>query len=142
MPELEKIVLDIAELKIHAHENFRLFLTSMPCTYFPVAVLQNGIKITNEPPKGVKANMMGSLANLSEKKLAGCKRIDECRRLWFSICFFHAVVQERRKFGPLGWNIRYDFNESDLETSLLITRNMLDEESEEIVWNALLFVVG
>lgn len=142
MPGLEKQVLDISENAGSVHPDFRLFLTSMPVGYFPVAVLQNGIKLTNEPPKGIKANVLGSLSQLSEEKLEGCRRDAEYRQLLFSICFFHAVIQERRKFGPLGWNIRYEFNESDFETATTVVKGMLNEESDEIVWNALQQVTG
>lgn len=117
MPALEKIVLEFAEQRDEIHEDFRLFLTSMPAAYFPVSVLQNSVKLTTEPPRGMRANLRRSYQNLTQEDLDSCDKPEIWRKLVFNFCFFHAVVQERRKFGPLGWNIRYEFNDSDLETS-------------------------
>ncbi|CAK0874527.1 unnamed protein product, partial [Prorocentrum cordatum] len=50
MPTLEKMCEGFEESNA-IHKDFRLFLTSMPAAYFPVPVLQNGIKLTIEPPK-------------------------------------------------------------------------------------------
>ena len=51
MPTLERHVLSFIEQPADVHANFRLFLTSFPVPYFPVAVLQNGVKLTTEPPR-------------------------------------------------------------------------------------------
>lgn len=58
MPTLEVLVQKMQEESIHP--DFRLFLTSMPADYFPVSVLQNGVKLTTEPPRGLRANLMKS----------------------------------------------------------------------------------
>ena len=48
----------------------------------------------------------------------------------FGLCLFHAVIQDRRKFGPLGWNIRYDFTDGDLAVSLAQMQEYLDKYDE------------
>jgi dynein heavy chain len=60
----------------------------------------------------------------------------------FACSFFHAVIQERRKFGPIGWNKHYDFSQSDLQCSLQTLRMLLDEQPGDIPWPALLYVTG
>jgi dynein heavy chain len=126
MPELDRIIFELQEKAKSPggggiNPDFRLFLTSFPTPYFPVAVLQNGVKMTNEPPRGFRANILRSFGNLvKEEDYEGCapNKLVQWKKLLCGLAFFHANIQERRKFGPLGWNIRYAFDESDLETSI------------------------
>jgi len=143
MPALEQLVFELQEAKEKVNPDFRLFLTSMPVDYFPVSVLQNGVKMTNEPPKGLKANILRSFGNLVKEELyEGCERRSaEFKKVLVGLAFFHGIIQERRKFGPLGWNIPYAFDESDLETSISIMNRFL-EEQEVIPWDALRFITG
>ena len=112
MPSLERLVEGFGET---VNPHFRLWLTSMPNKHFPVSILQNGIKMTNEPPKGMTANMSRSIAQWSDEFFDKCQKPNELRKLVFSLCFFHALVQERRKFGALGWNTPYEFTTGDLK---------------------------
>jgi len=182
----------------------------MPVDYFPQSILQSGLKMTTEPPRGIKANLQRSYSNivthetynvtlsnvnedlsrrsevnLSEHNIdqdasnnpgatvkspsptasasqyaykntyadnrSNTTPISEIannrekqmawRNLLFGLCFFHAVIQERRKFGPLGWNIVYEFSDSDLLASITMLQNFLSE-NDEIPWDALKFMTG
>lgn len=66
MLSMEKLIIEIIQDSEGVHENFRLFLSSMPSKSFPVSVLQNSVKVTNEPPKGLKANIKRAFFDLTE----------------------------------------------------------------------------
>lgn len=113
MPVLEQICESMEIDKISPE--FRLWLTSMPSESFPTSVLQNGVKITKEPPKGLRANLKSTYLKLDNEKLKKTNKPKEFQKLLFGLSFYHAIVIERKKFGPLGWNIPYEFNDTDMD---------------------------
>ena len=62
----------------------------------------------------------------------------------FALGFFHAIIQERRKFGPLGFNIRYEFNDSDINISYSTLSMFIHSVGAEdrIPWDAMLYMTG
>lgn len=56
------------------------------------------------------------------------------------------ILQERRKYNKIGWNIKYDFNESDFNVCITIldtylTKALATNESR-IPWNSLKYLIG
>jgi dynein heavy chain, axonemal len=139
MVTLERLVEEI-DLE-QTHKDFRLWLTSMPSKAFPVSVLQNGIKMTNEPPKGLRANLRNAYFKLSDAQLNITTKPFEYKKLLWGLAVFHAVAQERRQFGPLGWNIPYGFNDTDYDISKDQLEMFLDEY-EEVPYKVLHFLTS
>eukprot|EP00668_Euglena_longa_P046499 GGOE01062184.1.p1 GENE.GGOE01062184.1~~GGOE01062184.1.p1 ORF type:complete len:1100 (-),score=391.90 GGOE01062184.1:241-3348(-) len=146
MPRLEKIVEDYSsdDNRNSVNRAYRLWLTSMPCTTFPVSILQAGIKMIIEPPRGLRANLLRSFTGdplNSSDFFGGVSKSYEWKKLVFGLCFFHAVVQERRSFGPLGWNIPYEFNETDLRISMRQLREYCTKP-DDLPFDALTYLTG
>ncbi|GAA6059654.1 hypothetical protein JCM10212_004157 [Sporobolomyces blumeae] len=101
---------------LNPNRNFRLFLTMETNPSIPVNILRQGRVIMNEPPPGIRANILDSLRSLAPARLASGPA--EKTRLYFLLSWFHAVVQERLRYVPLGWSKAFEFNDSDQEAAL------------------------
>eukprot|EP00798_Chlamydomonas_sp_ICE-L_P031303 gene31303-6451_t len=127
------------------HEDFRLWITAEPHPQFPIGLLQMGIKITNEAPVGMKAGMRASYQWVTQDMLDAVSR-QEWRQLLFVMCFMHSVTQERRKFGPIGWNVPYEFNQSDLSACVQFLQNHLMEmdakKAPQPTWETVRYMVS
>uniref|UniRef100_A0A8B9XJL0 Dynein axonemal heavy chain 2 n=1 Tax=Bos mutus grunniens TaxID=30521 RepID=A0A8B9XJL0_BOSMU len=139
MPNLDKLV---EQLQVEdPHPSFRLWLSSSPHPDFPISILQASIKMTTEPPKGLKANMTRLYQLMTEPQFSRCSKPTKYKKLLFALCFFHSVLLERKKFLQLGWNIIYGFNDSDFEVSENLLSLYLDEY-EETPWDALKYLIS
>ncbi|VDK35198.1 unnamed protein product [Taenia asiatica] len=140
MVRMEEIIKERSEASGTTDPNYRLFLSSMPTKAFPITVLQNSVKVTNEPPKGIRANLRRALNDLSHEFFEESVLGADWRRVVYGMCLFHAVILERKKFGPLGWNIPYEFNDSDRECALL-NLNLFSNE-HGFAWDALTYITA
>ena len=138
LPKLEK---KLEELTEGAHPDFRVFLSALPQKVVPVPILQSSIKLTNEPPSGLKANMLRAYLSFNESIWEASTKQAELKAIIFSLCFFHSVVSERRKFGPIGWNNTYPFNNGDLSVCIAVANNYLDNSSK-VPWDDLRYIFG
>lgn len=121
--------------------------------------------MTNEPPKGLRANIRRAFSEITDDFFEEHDLGRSWRKIVFGMCFFHAIIQvrkvtfspnqlssavlilalrhlwqERKKFGPLGWNIGYEFNDSDRECALL-NLNLYCKDGT-IPWDALIYITS
>uniref|UniRef100_A0A8D0HBM0 Dynein axonemal heavy chain 10 n=1 Tax=Sphenodon punctatus TaxID=8508 RepID=A0A8D0HBM0_SPHPU len=127
------------------HPDFRLWLTTDPTKGFPIGILQKSLKVETEPPNGLKLNMRATYFKIHHEALDQCPH-PAFKSLIFVLAFFHAVVQERRKFGKIGWNVPYDFNESDFQVCMEILNTYLtkafQQNDDKIPWGSLKYLIG
>ncbi|KAG5509761.1 hypothetical protein GH5_05627 [Leishmania sp. Ghana 2012 LV757] len=151
MPQLQVLVENMNPNEVHT--DFRLWLTSNPSPSFPPLVLQAGLKLTQEPPMGLRGKVLSTLRSTvvadiwaaaaasadAENTDAGdtsatatsltASRREEpsihLQRLVWRLAFYHGTVMERRRYRPLGWNISYDWGMADFEAGLATLQTAL-----------------
>ncbi|KAI3386976.1 hypothetical protein SNEBB_002464 [Seison nebaliae] len=142
---LKRLEKDIEALS-KPHPDFRLWLTTDPSPIFPIGILQRSVKVVTEPPNGLKLNLRNTYHRISANALYECSH-PSFPSLVYVLAFFHAVVIERRKYDKIGWNIGYDFNESDFRVCMQIintylTKANLSKNPLLMPWNSLKYLIG
>jgi dynein heavy chain len=128
------------------HRNFRCFLSAEPpplpsMKIVPESIMQSSIKVANEPPKNVKANLRRAWSNFSQATLDNAAKPKEFRAILFAVCFFHSVMLGRIKFGAQGWSRKYDFNTGDLTICADVLGNYL-RNNANIPYQDLRYIFG
>ncbi|XP_070520949.1 dynein axonemal heavy chain 10 [Cardiocondyla obscurior] len=139
--DLEKIVENLE----NPHPDFRLWLTTEPTSEFPIGILQQSLKVVTEPPSGLKLNLQSTYLNMRPQILESCPH-PLYKHLIYVLTFYHAVIQERKKYNKIGWNVKYDFNESDFNVCVTILDTYLTKaltiKESKMPWNNLKYLIG
>jgi len=137
--ELEKKLDDFAVEG--SHTKFRLFLTSDPSNNIPIGVLARCIKLTNEPPGGLKANLKRAFCFFPKEQIEEAD--GKTKTILFGLCLFHAVMMERKMYGPMGFNMKYPFSMGDLRDSATCLNNYMENSGGgKIPWADLKYIFG
>jgi dynein heavy chain len=150
LPQLERALEVIEEFAV---PEFRCVLTSEPpgvmqgrlWPLLPEAILQRCIKVSDEAPTDLKSNLRRAYSKFSQESIDECLKPKEFKATLFALCFFHALISGRIKFGAQGWSKKYPFNDGDLQICGTVLRNYLNNSEQlgtEVPWADLRYLFG
>jgi len=116
-----------------------LFLSAAPDNKIPIGILDRSVKLTNEPPSGLKANMNRAWIFLGPKNFE--EKDPKLKSIIFALCYFHSCLIERQRFGKLGWNMIYPFSLGDLRDSSSVLHKQFERlQSGTVPWIDLRYI--
>ncbi|CAL6082691.1 Dynein_heavy chain [Hexamita inflata] len=124
------------------NKEFRLWLTAQPTTEIPVPILQNSVKIAVENPNDLKSNLMRVwLNNITQQQFDNAvtneSNVSKYKKLTYSLSVFYAVLLQRKKYGPIGFNTPYAWSAADVAICIQQLPIFLDRYLNEYPKDAL-----
>uniref|UniRef100_A0A8C9K0H7 Dynein axonemal heavy chain 14 n=1 Tax=Panthera tigris altaica TaxID=74533 RepID=A0A8C9K0H7_PANTA len=146
MPRLCSIIESFNSPDVTVDPEFRLWLSSRSGSSFLIPILQRSIKIAVENPQGLKSNLLQTFGYsgsgvVTEERFEKLDCGPWWKKLLFGLCFFNALINERKNYGTLGWNIAYKFSSSDLEVAIKVLENSLNAQTG-VSWQKLHYLLG
>ncbi len=141
-------------LDAEPHKDFRLWLTTEPShSSFPNGVLQSSHRVVVEQASGLRVHMQSNLVNIDKSvyERRNCCNPAVFGPILFCLAFVHSVMQERQKYGKLGWNdVPYNFTQGDFAISQQLLSSHLsknhielgNEDTKNISWDLLKYLIG
>ncbi|KAM6217436.1 dynein axonemal heavy chain 14 [Rhynchocyon petersi] len=146
MPQLCTTIESLNGPDVTIDPGFRLWLSFRTDNPFPIPILQKSLKVAVEYPQGLKSHLLQTFGQSGSGEVTEeiFEKLD-CGPWWkiilFNLCFFNAVINERKNYGILGWNIPYEFSFSNLEVAIKMLQNVLCGQST-IPWQKLRYLIG
>ena len=141
MNEVEETLTKTPEI----HSTYRLWITCEITSRFPIGLLQMCLKVTLEPPAGLQASLHRTYTTMVTQETLDKVDHEKWRTLLYTVAVLHSIVQERRKFGAIGWCVPYEFNNSDLDASLLFLEKHLSSTilvGLPLTWNTIQYMIA
>jgi len=130
------------------HADFRVFISSEPpplpsMEIIPESILQNSLKIANEAPQNLRANLRRAFSKFDNDNFERAKthKEKEYKAILFGLCMYHSLILGRKKFGAQGWSRNYNFNDGDLTICGEVLHNYL-EKYDKVPYADLQYVYG
>jgi len=143
---VKKLERQLELLEATAHKDFRCFISAEPPTLsymknMPESLMQTCIKVANEAPADLQSNLRRAWANFDQDRLNDSNKKGQYQACLFTMCFYHAIVQGRRRFGQQGWSKRYSFNQGDLYVCSNILMDYINR-NVDVPWDDLRYIFG
>ena len=110
------------------HENFRLWITSLPIN-LSKDMYRSSLRVVWNAPMSVRAGMLRSYSSspLIRDDFFNQTRTDDQDRMFkrclFALCMTHAAIIERCAYGAVGWNFPPQVTAFDLKFCMLTIHN-------------------